>query len=127
MPSSSSRSSTLRVVAGILIGGAPKLATIFAVGPEDAVHHVSDEVLEGFSNMQTLVTTSLSTSADAFECHTREKRATIDAIEADIQVESGYLQRAIAAGWRVEVCGGKCFQSDHRGSSFRNFSVCSVK
>ncbi|KAI0256720.1 hypothetical protein BJV78DRAFT_303837 [Lactifluus subvellereus] len=76
---------------------------------------VSDEVLEGLSDMQSLVTTSMSTysteitrqthilssaSADAFERHARAKRARIDATEGlgtDIQAESGYLQRAIAA------------------------------
>ncbi|KAH9981274.1 P-loop containing nucleoside triphosphate hydrolase protein [Lactifluus volemus] len=85
-------------------------------GAFKSVSSVSDLVLEGFSNMQTLVTTSLSTysteitrqthtlnsaSADGSirtPCPSKEGR--IDATEglgADIQAESGYLQHAIAA------------------------------
>ncbi|KAH9063416.1 kinesin-domain-containing protein [Lactarius vividus] len=76
---------------------------------------VSNTTLDGVSNIQSLVSTSLSTysadvtrqihllnsaSADAFERHGRAKRARIDATDgfcADVLAESQYLQRAIAA------------------------------
>ncbi|KAH9050749.1 kinesin-domain-containing protein [Lactarius hengduanensis] len=76
---------------------------------------VNNTTLDGVSNIQSLVTTSLSTysadvtrqihllnsaSADAFERHGRAKRARIDATDgfcADVLAESQYLQRAIAA------------------------------
>ncbi|KAH9079433.1 kinesin-domain-containing protein [Lactarius deliciosus] len=75
---------------------------------------VSNTTLDGVSNIQSLVTTSLSTysadvtrqihllnsaSADAFERHGRAKRARVDATDgfcADVLAESQYLQRAIA-------------------------------
>ncbi|KAI9446436.1 kinesin-domain-containing protein [Lactarius indigo] len=76
---------------------------------------VNNTTLDGVSNIQSLVSTSLSTysadvtrqihllnsaSADAFERHGRAKRTRIDATDglcADVLAESQYLQRAIAA------------------------------
>ncbi|KAI9510898.1 kinesin-domain-containing protein [Russula earlei] len=84
-------------------------------GAHKSLGSVSDTVVEGLSNMQSLVSTSLSTysvelsrqthvlnstTTDAFERHVRAKRARIDAtsnLGADIQAEYRHLQHAIAA------------------------------